>query len=55
METTFWGPDGWKFLHLITYLYPDKPTTMDKYNKLFPKCKINQIIFLEVNYYTFLK
>ena len=31
METIFWGPDGWIFLHTITYLYPDKPTFNDKY------------------------
>ena len=26
MDTTFWGPDGWKLLHLITYNYPSKPS-----------------------------
>lgn len=31
METLFWGPDGWLFLHTLTYLYPDKPSFNDKY------------------------
>jgi hypothetical protein len=26
MDTKFWGPDGWRLLHTITYLYPEKPT-----------------------------
>lgn len=30
MNTTFWGPSGWKFLHSITALYPEKPTLSDK-------------------------
>ena len=30
METTYWGPAGWRFLHLITFLYPEKPDTSDK-------------------------
>jgi hypothetical protein len=30
MNTTFWGPSGWKFLHSITAIYPDKPTFTDK-------------------------
>ena len=24
MNTTFWGPPGWKFLHTITFNYPEK-------------------------------
>jgi len=30
METTFWGPSGWRFLHTLTFIYPDKPSTNDK-------------------------
>ena len=30
MDTRFWGPSGWKLLHLITYGYPDKPTSQQK-------------------------
>lgn len=30
METTYWGPSGWRFLHLITFLYPETPDTGDK-------------------------
>ena len=26
MDTRFWGPSGWKLLHLITYGYPDNPS-----------------------------
>lgn len=34
METTFWGPDGWIFLHTITYLYPENPSFNDKYRTI---------------------
>jgi hypothetical protein len=30
METIYWGPSGWRFLHLITFLYPHNPDTEDK-------------------------
>jgi hypothetical protein len=30
METIYWGTSGWKFLHLITFLYPESPDTGDK-------------------------
>jgi hypothetical protein len=30
METIYWGPSGWRFLHLITFLYPEVPDTGDK-------------------------
>ena len=30
MDTRFWGPSGWKLLHLITYGYPDKPSFQDR-------------------------
>lgn len=30
MNTRFWGPSGWKILHSITNIYPDKPTTAHK-------------------------
>lgn len=30
MNTRFWGPSGWLFLHTITSLYPNKPTLTNK-------------------------
>jgi len=30
MNTTFWGPSGWEFLHTLTFIYPDKPSYNDK-------------------------
>jgi len=30
METIYWGPSGWRFLHLLTFLYPENPDTSDK-------------------------
>jgi hypothetical protein len=27
-----WGPHGWKFLHYVTFAYPDKPSEEDKLN-----------------------
>lgn len=30
MNTQFWGPSGWKFLHSITAIYPVNPTLTDK-------------------------
>ena len=30
MNTTFWGPSGWKFLHTLTYIYPENPSFSDK-------------------------
>ena len=30
MDTKFWGPDGWRFLHSIVALYPDNPSNRDK-------------------------
>jgi len=30
MNTTFWGPDGWQFLHTLTFIYPVKPSFGDK-------------------------
>ena len=30
MNTNFWGPSGWMFLHSITSIYPIKPSTNDK-------------------------
>jgi|TARA_B110000967_G_C18843573_1_gene540721 hypothetical protein len=32
MDTRFWGPSGWKILHLVAYGYPDKPSLKDKQN-----------------------
>lgn len=32
MDTRFWGPSGWKLLHLITYGYPNTPSNQDKIN-----------------------
>lgn len=30
MDTRFWGPSGWKLLHMVAYNYPDKPSEVDK-------------------------
>ncbi len=36
MDTTFWGPDGWKLLHSIAINYPSKPNnTIKNTYKLF--------------------
>ena len=32
MDTKFWGPGGWRFLHTITFNYPENPTAADKRN-----------------------
>lgn len=33
MDTRFWGPSGWKFLHLMTFTYD--PTNQRKHMRLF--------------------
>jgi hypothetical protein len=30
MNTSFWGPHAWRFLHAITFDYPEKPTSQQK-------------------------
>jgi hypothetical protein len=30
MNTQFWGPSGWKFLHSITAIYPESPNFIEK-------------------------
>ena len=37
MDTKFWGPSGWKFLHLVAYTYPNNPTENNKitYKKFY--------------------
>lgn len=30
MEPNIWGPPAWKFLHTITFQYPESPTDLDK-------------------------
>ena len=30
MNTTFWGPSGWVFLHTLTFIYPETPSYSDK-------------------------
>ena len=30
MNTTFWGPSGWTFLHTLTFIYPENPSYSDK-------------------------
>ena len=32
MQTTKWGPSGWKLLHTIPSEYPENPSTDDQYN-----------------------
>jgi hypothetical protein len=31
MDTKFWGPDGWRLLHTLAYIYPSKPTQQQQY------------------------
>jgi hypothetical protein len=33
METTFWGPSGWKLLHSLVYLYPYDNSRVKSYHK----------------------
>lgn len=37
MNTKFWGPGAWRFLHTITFNYPVKPTSEQQffYRQLF--------------------
>jgi hypothetical protein len=30
MDTRYWGPHGWKFLHTLPYSYPMKPTKIEQ-------------------------
>lgn len=30
MHPCIWGPSGWKFLHAITFAYPEQPAETDK-------------------------
>lgn len=32
MQANEWGPAGWKFLHMISFNYPNDPTESDKIN-----------------------
>ena len=32
MEPKVWGPPAWRFLHLITFQYPENPSDKDKKN-----------------------
>lgn len=37
MDTRFWGPSGWKMLHLITFTYePSNAKNMDKFLETLP-------------------
>jgi hypothetical protein len=35
MDTRFWGPSGWKMLHLITFDYKYSPTSVITYSQFF--------------------
>lgn len=41
MDTKFWGPDGWRLLHTLAYIYPSKPTPQQQhlYNIFFDMLK----------------
>lgn len=41
MDTKAWGPSAWKFLHIVSFNYPEKPTAADKrnYKTLFTNFK----------------
>jgi hypothetical protein len=30
METIFWGPSGWLFIHTLTFIYPENPNFTEK-------------------------
>lgn len=30
MDTRFWGPDGWKLLHMVAQNYPEHPTKIEQ-------------------------
>lgn len=30
MKTSIWGPSAWRFLHAVTFAYPEKPTKEHK-------------------------
>ena len=30
MNTQFWGPSGWQFLHTLANIYPVKPSMIEK-------------------------
>jgi hypothetical protein len=32
MDPEIWGPPAWKFIHLLSLNYPNKPSFEDKYN-----------------------
>ena len=53
LDKTLWGPDMWRTLHLLSFLYPVKPSADDKKNmknyilalrKVLP-CEICQLNF----------
>jgi hypothetical protein len=33
MDTRFWGPPGWRMLHLLTFLYDETPTAKKAYRE----------------------
>jgi hypothetical protein len=55
MNTTFWGPSGWKFLHTLTFIYPENPSFSDKVKMrefmnllyLILPCKYCRVSFLK--------
>jgi len=44
MNTTFWGPSGWEFLHTLTFIYPEKPSYNDKVKMQHFMNSINYIL-----------
>ena len=44
MNTTFWGPSGWEFLHTLSFIYPDKPSYNDKVKMQHFMNSINYIL-----------
>jgi hypothetical protein len=35
MDTRFWGPSGWRLLHLITFTYENEPSRRESVKELF--------------------
>ena len=42
MDTRFWGPSAWQFMHLISFSYPHRPDGLDtrRYEQFFNSTKL---------------
>lgn len=46
METTFWGPSGWKLLHTLAYLYPNDNSRIAPYHSETYKLFYNHLKYI---------